>query len=368
MKPKKDLIIFMPSIEKGGVEKNLFIISNYLSSKIKNIKLITTKNQKKLFKNIKVISPKSRNWSNSNRYIKYLVCLVILIKLLMYNRNVVLFAFQANLYCTIIAKLFGIKIIVRSNSSPSGWSQNPIKKYLYKSILKLADTIIVNSNDFKKQFRLYFSLNTMCIYNPLNKSEIIKKSKEKLRYPFLKNKKNNIRILNIGRFTDQKDHITLLKAVNLIKNKIKFRLVIIGQGINKNLIKNYIIENNLKSQVKILNFQKNPYKFIRSSDIFVLTSKYEGLPNVLLEAAALKKFIISTNCPTGPKEILNNGKGGDLVKIGDYKTISRKLIFCLKNKKYNRSKINNVYNSLYRFDLEKNQKKYLNIILKYLEK
>ena len=60
MKPKKDLIIFMPSIEKGGVEKNLFIISNYLSSKIKNIKLITTKNQKKLFKNNEVISPKSK--------------------------------------------------------------------------------------------------------------------------------------------------------------------------------------------------------------------------------------------------------------------------------------------------------------------
>ena len=76
----------------------------------------------------------------------------------MYNRNIVLFVFQANLYCTIVAKLFGIKIIVRSNSSPSGWSQNPFKKYLYKSILKLADTIIVNSNDFKKQFQSYFSL------------------------------------------------------------------------------------------------------------------------------------------------------------------------------------------------------------------
>ena len=88
----------------------------------------------------------------------------------------------------------------------------------------------------------------------------------------------------------------------------------------------------------------------------------------MLEAAVLKKFIISTNCPTGPKEILNNGKGGDLVKIGDYKSISRKLTFYSKNRNYKRSKITNVYNSLYRFDLEKNQKKYLNIILKYLEK
>ncbi len=366
MKPKKDLIIFMPSIEKGGVEKNLFIICNYLSSKIKNIKLITANNEKKLFKDIKVISPKSKYWSDSNRYIKYLVCLVILIKLIMYNRNIVLFAFQANLYCTIVAKLFGIKIIVRSNSSPDGWSQNPIKKYFYKSILKLADTIIVNSNDFKKQFRLYFSLNTVCIYNPLNKSEIIKKSKEKLRYSFLKNKKNNIRILNIGRFTDQKDHITLLKTVNLIKNKIKFRLVIIGQGANKNLIENYIVENNLRNQVKIVNFQKNPYKYLKASDIFVLTSKYEGLPNVLLEAAALKKFIISTNCPTGPREILMNGKGGDLVPVGNHIKLHEKIVYFYKNKKISKKKINTLYNSLYRFDYNKNLRRYLKIIIYFL--
>ena len=79
MKPKKDLIIFMPSIEKGGVEKNLFIICNYLSSKIKNIKLITANNEKKLFKDIKVISPKSKYWSDSNRYIKYLVLMTMMV-------------------------------------------------------------------------------------------------------------------------------------------------------------------------------------------------------------------------------------------------------------------------------------------------
>ena len=366
MKPKKDLIIFMPSIEKGGVEKNLFIISHYLSSKIKNIKLITTNNQKKLSKNITVIQPKSKFWSASNRYYKYLVCLVILIKLLIRNRNIVLFAFQANLYCTIVSKFFGIKIIVRSNSSPSGWSQNPFKKMIYKNILKLADTIIVNSKDFKKQFKLYFSLNTTCIYNPLNKEEIIKKSKEKLRYPFLKNKKKYVRILNIGRFTDQKDHITLLKAVNLIKNKIKFRLVIIGQGANQNLIENYIVENNLINQVKIVNFQKNPYKYLKASDIFILTSKYEGLPNVLLEAATLKKFIISTKCPTGPREILMNGKAGELVKMGDYKSISKIIILFDKDRKKFNKKINLAFNSLNRFDYNMNLKKYLKITKKYL--
>ena len=126
-------------------------------------------------------------------------------------------------------------------------------------------------------------------------------------------------IITVGRFTDQKDQITLLKAINLIKSKINFRLIIIGKGVEKKNLINFISENNLSKNIKIFNFMKNPFNLIRSSDLFVLTSRYEGLPNVLLEALTLKKFIISTDCPTGPKEILLNGKAGNLFKIGDYK-------------------------------------------------
>ena len=111
----------MPSIEGGGVEKNLFIISNYLSSKLKNVHLITiSKNFNNFFKNIKIINPSSNFWNNFNRGTKYIVCLMILIRVIFKDKNYVVFAFQANLYCTIICKLFGIKIIARSNSSPSG--------------------------------------------------------------------------------------------------------------------------------------------------------------------------------------------------------------------------------------------------------
>ena len=85
-----------------------------------------------------------------------------------------------------------------------------------------------------------------------------------------------------------------------------------------------------------LKYQENPYKFIRSSDLFILTSKYEGLPNVLLEAMVLKKFIISSNCPTGPSEILNNGKYGFLFKVGDHKELARLIMKYNKNhKRYN---------------------------------
>ena len=116
----------------------------------------------------------------------------------------------------------------------------------------------------------------------------------------------------------------------------------------------------------IISFQKNPYKYLRLADVFLLTSKFEGLPNVLLEAQCLKKYIISTNCPTGPIEILLNGTLGDLIKIGDYKNLSKKINFYINNKKKIKKKIINAYKNLNRFDYNYNMNKYHKIIKNYI--
>ena len=83
---KKNLVIFIPSIEDGGVEKNLFIISNYLAKKLKNINIhliSTKKKEKKFLKNINIISLKNKFWDNQSRYVKYILCLLLLINILM---------------------------------------------------------------------------------------------------------------------------------------------------------------------------------------------------------------------------------------------------------------------------------------------
>ena len=362
----KYLVIFIPSIEGGGVEKNLFIIANYLSSIDNKIKLITASegfDQK--FKNIDIIKPKLNFLKNTSRKLKYLICILELLKVILSGKEITVFSFQANLYCIILCKIFKKKIVIRSNSSPSGWSKNSLKKVIFKYLLGLADKVIVNSLDFKKQFKILFNINAKCIYNPLNRSEILKYSKEYVRLPFYQKNKESLKIITIGRFTDQKDHLTLLKSLNEIKDKIDFKLLIIGRGINKHKMINYIKKNNLKNNVKILPFQNNPFKYLRISDLFILTSKFEGLPNVLLEAAVLKKFIISTNCPTGPREILQDGKGGFLFTIGDYKSLSQKILDYHQNKKKLKSKINHNYKNLVRFDSNKNLQKYYTEIKKH---
>ena len=359
---KKKLIIFMPSIEGGGVEKNLFIVANYLTKKISKISLISAskKYKNRFLRSIVFISPKSKKWDLKSRKTKYLVCLILLLREIARDRNILVFAFQANIYCILICKLFGIKIITRSNTAPAGWSRNILKKYIYKFFLKNADQVMANSNDFVKSLKSEFNVRAKCIYNPLNKIEIEKKSKEKSKKIFDKN--SRLKIINIGRLVDQKDQITFLKALNLIKNKIEFEAVLVGKGKDENMLRDFIKKNNLNNKVKMINFVKNPYPILNEAEILVLSSKYEGLPNVLLEAQVLKKFIISTDCPTGPREILLNGKGGFLFKIGDFKGLANKILYYNKNKKKLSKLINFGRKKLDRFDYDLNLKKYLELV------
>jgi len=358
---QKKLIIFIPSIEGGGVEKNLFIISNYLKDKIKNISVITISNK---FKNrfsskIKLISPKANYWNSIGRGKKIFIALFFLFLEILKNRNVLVFSFQGNVFCTLLCKLLGIKVIIRSNSAPDGWIQNKLKYIVFRFVFGSADKIIVNSLDFKKKFKKKFKIQVECIYNPLNKIEIIKKSKIRSKIKFDKKKLN---LINIGRYTEQKDQITILKALNRIKKKLKFNLLLVGRGHEKENLEKYVYENNLSKKVQFIDYLVNPYNLIKSSDVLILSSLYEGLPNVLLEAQALKKFIISSNCPTGPKEILLNGKAGFLFKMGDYLRLSNQILYYSKNKKISSKKIIVGYKNLNRFDYDQNLKKYLKVI------
>lgn len=358
----KKVIIFMPSIEGGGVEKNLFIVSNYLARKISYLSLITiSKKYKKKFDNkIKFISLNSNFWDKLSRRSKYFLALILLFFEILKNKDSIIFSFQANLYCIILCKILGNKIIVRSNSAPAGWSKNFLKRIIFKFLLNKADKIMANSKDFVKSLKSEFNVKAYCIYNPLNKKEILDKSKIKSKKIF--KKKDAMKILNIGRFVDQKDQITFLKALNQIKDKINFEAILVGRGKDEHKLKKYILQNNLNNKITIMEFSKNPYATIKQCELLVLSSKYEGLPNVLLEAQVLKKFIISSNCPTGPREILLDGKGGLLFDVGNYNQLSKKIIFYKKNKKKLAKLINFSTYKLDRFNFDLCLKKYLNLI------
>ena len=355
----------MPCVDLGGVEKNFFLISNFLAKNKKHVVVISiSKNIKnRLNKKIKFVSFDSLICNKLSRRLKFILGIFLLIKEILKNKNSLVVSFQANIYCGILSKLFGFNLIIRSNSSPEGWSKNFFKKFLFKIGLSAARKVIVNSNDFKKIIKKNFNVNALTIYNPLNKKEILKLSKKKIKFNFFR--KNHLNVINIGRIEEQKDHLTLLRAIKLVKDKIKVKLLIIGNGKKLYELYKYIDENKLKENVKILNDINNPFPYLLRSDLFILSSIFEGLPNVLLEAITLNKFIISTNCSTGPSEILLNGKGGILVPIKNYKKMAEKTIYFYENKKKLKKKLVFAKKNLVRFDLKRNLNSYLNIFEQY---
>ena len=100
--------------------------------------------------------------------------------------------------------------------------------------------------------------------------KLLNYQKKKINQNFFKDKKS-LKLINLGRFTEQKDQITILKAVKILKDKINFKLLIMGRGIEKNNLLSYILKNNLSKEVKIINFQNNPYNLLKK--VFSLFSK-----------------------------------------------------------------------------------------------
>ena len=203
---------------------------------------------------------------------------MILLSVEIIKNKAIVFSFQANIYSIILCKVLRTKIIIRSNSSPSGWNKNFFKNYIFSFFLKRSDQIIVNSLSFKKELDKKFSTKSTVIYNPLNKYEIIEKSKKKINYNFFK--KDTLNLINIARFTDQKDHFLLLNAVNKLKDILNIRLLIMGYGVNKSKIEKFIKLNRLNKIIHLINFQNNPYPYLRKSN---LSNDTIGIEPVLID-------------------------------------------------------------------------------------
>ena len=356
---KKKIIFFCPSIEKGGVEKNFFLIINSLSN-LFNVELITASNIKSRINskiNCTIKSPKFIH--NFPRFFKSIYCFVF--SLIRLNKKILLISFESNIFAVLAAKIIGAKVIIRSNASPKGYL-NFLKKNVFKFFFQKADLVLVNSYDFKKNIDKIFKINSKVIYNSLENSSNIKKlSSRKVKLNYKSNSKE-FRLISIGRLVPQKDHLTLLKALNLLKKKINFQLIIIGNGKLRNNLEEFCIKNQLIDKVKFLGYKPNIYPYLKWSDALVLSSLFEGSPNVILEAISMKKLVISSNCETGPKEILQNGLGGYLFKTSNYKDLAKKIEYSFLNKKKNRKKIDSSFKTLYKYQLNNNLNNFINLI------
>ncbi len=163
------------------------------------------------------------------------------------------------------------------------------------------------------------------IYNPIVTPELLDKSQESPDHPWFKEGEPPV-ILGVGRLEPQKDFPNLIRAFARVRQMQPARLIILGSGKEKSKLNALIRELGLEKDVALLGFVNNPYAYIAKAAIFALSSAWEGLPTVIIEAMALGTPVVSTNCESGPAEILAEGKYGSLVPVGDSKAMAEAIL------------------------------------------
>ena len=162
------------------------------------------------------------------------------------------------------------------------------------------------------------------IYNPIVTSELIKDSKKELHHPWFGPSDPPV-ILSVGRLVPEKDFGTLIRAFARLRERVTSRLIILGEGPERNALETLVDELGLSREVQLPGFQLNPYPYMSKSALFVLSSIREGLSSVLIEAMACGTPVVSTNCPSGPSEILEGGRFGILAPVGDAVTLAESM-------------------------------------------
>ena len=209
------------------------------------------------------------------------------------------------------------------------------KKSFFRKLEKFDEVCTVSKEMGEELVKLAPNLKERqkTVYNPIDIEEIEKKSKDDSELTeWEKNLIKEKYICSVGRLDEsQKDFTTLIKAFGELKKeeKLEEKLVIVGDGPDKTKLENLV--NNLKrDDVVFLGKKSNPYIWMKNSKLFVLSSKYEGFPTVLVEALTLNVPSISSDCPTGPREILGNNKEGALFKNQDIDGLKNKLFIKCK--------------------------------------
>lgn len=167
------------------------------------------------------------------------------------------------------------------------------------------------------------------IYNPFDLEKIEGRAAEPVDHAWFLEKELPV-ILGVGRLSAQKDFPTLIRAFSILRQTHQARLLIVGEGEDRGALQALIDSLGLtEDDVQMPGFLKNPQRYMSRCDLFVLSSLFEGLPGVLVEAMACGAPVVSTNCPSGPDEILEGGRWGRLVPVNDVQALAQAMAVSL---------------------------------------
>jgi glycosyltransferase involved in cell wall biosynthesis len=244
-----------------------------------------------------------------------ILSIIPLIKFLNKNKNEILIIHLIITLPLLLKFIFNLKIktILRISGFPK---LNILRKNIWKSSNKILEYITCPTKDLLEQIKEA---------KIFNNQKVLFLPDAIININTMNRKINNINevvgtktILAAGRLTKQKNFLYLLQEFEkFLKIKKDYKLIILGEGEKKSEIQNYIKKNNISDHVYLKGYVKNIFSYMKNSDLFVLSSLWEDPGFVIIEAAFSNLFVISSNCPNGPKEILDNGRGGILFKSNE---------------------------------------------------
>lgn len=339
---KKKITFIIPSLASGGAEKVLIHLINHLNNEKYSICLVIFEDildykEDLHFSGEIVCLDKKSRWD-------FFKLIVKLSRTINYYKPEVIISFihYANIVA-ILATMFSnrkLRVIISERSHPLISSSEArlgfLRRWLIKFTYKRAYKIVAVSKSIKKVLEKNFSLQAdkiITIYNPVPIETIKHKSNQQIDHPFFKSKNLHV-IISAGRLNKQKRFDILLKAFPLVKAKYdNICLIILGEGELRGELLTLSSQLKINEWIDFVGFKSNPYAWISKADIFVLSSDREGFPNVLLEAMACGVPIISTDCPSGPNELISDGKNGILVPPSNENALAKAISTLIGDKK-----------------------------------
>jgi glycosyltransferase involved in cell wall biosynthesis len=200
-------------------------------------------------------------------------------------------------------------------------------RYLYK----FADAITTPSTGSAKDLSEFAAIppnKITVIPNPVDNRMIRKLAAEPVAHEWFRPNQPPV-IVGIGELGGSKDYETMIRAFAILRRERQVRLFIMGEGKGRDRLQELIAELHLEADVELFGFTENPFAYLAKSNLFVLSSHYEGFGMALLEALSLGVPSVATDCPFGPSDIMQNGKFGTLIPVGNTKTMATQMALTL---------------------------------------
>ena len=334
---RPQVALFMGTLGGGGAERVMLDIGRLLARRGMAVDLVVVRAEGPY---LDIVPPEVRLVDLKSR--RAATCLVKLVRYLSRERPKTLIAtLDTSQLVALLAKMTfarSVRVVVRQANTFSvtlahaSFKDRLIMRTL-KLLMPLADAVIANSHGSAEDLRRSvpkIAARVQVVPNPVITPEFNEQASLPVEHPWFGDTGVPV-ILSVGRLVFQKDHATLLRAFARVVRSRTARLVVLGEGPERGNLERLAEQLGIAEEVDLPGFQINPFAYMSRSRLLAHSSRYEGFPNVLVQAMACGTPVVSTNCPSGPVEILEDGKWGRLVPVGDAEAMAEAIMETLRD-------------------------------------